>query len=64
MMAGMLGVATWLMMGAMLAGFAAGGIAWLRRRLKRPDAGCGEPELSGQTARYRHGPPQRSPWSG
>jgi hypothetical protein len=26
----------WIMMGAMLTGFAAGGIAWLRRRLKRP----------------------------
>jgi hypothetical protein len=48
MMAGILGVVTWLMMGAMLAGFAAGGIAWLRRRLKRPDAGCGEPELTGR----------------
>jgi hypothetical protein len=36
MMTGTLGIAMWVMMGAMLTGFAAGGIAWLRRRLKRP----------------------------
>ena len=36
MMTGTLGIAMWIMMGAMLAGFAAGSIAWLRRRLKRP----------------------------
>jgi hypothetical protein len=35
MMTGTLGIVMWFMMGAMLAGFAAGGIAWLRRR-KRP----------------------------
>ena len=36
MMAGRLGIMMWLMMGAMLTGFVASGIAWLRRRLKRP----------------------------
>jgi TRAP-type C4-dicarboxylate transport system permease small subunit len=36
MMTGTLGIVMWLMMGAMLTGFAGGGIAWLRRRLKRP----------------------------
>jgi hypothetical protein len=33
MMTGMLGAAMWLMMGLMLLGLAAGGIAWVRRRL-------------------------------
>src|SRR6266498_3297954 len=33
MMTGMLGAAMWLMMGLMLLGLAAGGIAWMRRRL-------------------------------
>ncbi len=36
MMTGTLGIVMWIMMGAMLTGFVAGGIAWLRRRLKRP----------------------------
>jgi hypothetical protein len=36
MMTGTLGIFMLLMMGAMLAGFVAGGTAWLRRRLKRP----------------------------
>jgi hypothetical protein len=36
MMTGTLGIVMWLMMGAMLTGVAAAGIAWLRRRLKRP----------------------------
>jgi hypothetical protein len=36
MMTGILGILMWLMMAAMLTGLAAGGIAWLRRGLKRP----------------------------
>jgi hypothetical protein len=36
MMTGILGIFMWLMMAAMLTGVAAGGIAWLRRCLKRP----------------------------
>lgn len=36
MMTGTLGIVMWLMMGGMLTGFVAGGIAWLRHRLKRP----------------------------
>jgi hypothetical protein len=36
MMTGTLGIAMWLMMGAMLAGVAVRGIPWLWRRLKRP----------------------------
>lgn len=36
MMTGTLGIVMWVMMGGMLTGFVAGGIAWLRRRLKRP----------------------------
>jgi hypothetical protein len=36
MMTGTLGIVMWLMMGAMLTGFVAGGIAWLRRHLKGP----------------------------
>ena len=36
MMTGTLGIVMWLMMDAMLTGLAAGAIAWLRRRLKRP----------------------------
>jgi hypothetical protein len=36
MTTGTLGIAMWIMMGAMLTGLVAGGIAWLRRRLKRP----------------------------
>jgi hypothetical protein len=35
MMTGTLGIVMWLMMGAMLTGFIAGGIARLRRRGKR-----------------------------
>jgi hypothetical protein len=35
-MTGTPGIVMWLMMGAMLTGFAGGGIAWLRHRLKRP----------------------------
>jgi len=36
MITGALGIVMWVMMGTMLTGFAAGSIAWLRRRLKRP----------------------------
>ncbi len=36
MMTGTLGILMWVMMGAMAAGFLAGGLAWMRRRLKRP----------------------------
>lgn len=36
MMTGTLGVVMWLMMGAMLTGIVGGGIAWLRRRVRRP----------------------------
>jgi hypothetical protein len=36
MMTGTLGIVMGVMMGAMLTGFAAGSIAWLRRRLERP----------------------------
>jgi hypothetical protein len=36
MMTGILGIFMWLMMGAMLTGVAAGGIARLRRRRNRP----------------------------
>jgi hypothetical protein len=35
MMTGVLGVFMWLMMGAMGVGLTTGGIAWLRRQLKR-----------------------------
>ncbi len=36
MMTGTVGILMWLMMAAMLTGFLAGGVAWLRRRQKRP----------------------------
>jgi hypothetical protein len=36
MMTGTLGIVMGVTMGVMLTGFAVGGIAWLRRRLKRP----------------------------
>jgi putative membrane protein len=42
MMTGMLGAAMWLMMGLMLLGLAAGGIAWVRRRL-HPQGRSGPP---------------------
>jgi putative membrane protein len=42
MMTGMLGVAMWLMMGLMLLGLAAGGTAWVRRRL-HPQGRSGPP---------------------
>ena len=35
MMTGTLGIVMWLMMGAMLAGFVAGGIAWLQCHIER-----------------------------
>ena len=35
MMTGTMGIAMWFMMGAMLTGFTAAGIAWLWRRMKR-----------------------------
>ncbi len=34
MMTGTLGILMWLMMAVMLTGFLAGGIAWIRRRIK------------------------------
>jgi hypothetical protein len=36
MMTGTPGIVMWVMMGVVLTGFVASGIAWLRRRLKRP----------------------------
>jgi hypothetical protein len=49
MMTGLAGLAMWLMMGVMLLGVAAGGIAWMRRRLhgrphSRPPTSAETPE--------------------
>jgi uncharacterized membrane protein len=56
MMTGLAGLAMWLMMGVMLIGLAAGGIAWLRRHLhaRSPSQPRPADETSEEASRRRY----------